>query len=118
MLNEQTSKLPKQEMNIIAGDFNARIIERLPHESDTIGPHIFKEENTDINILSKGQLDNRNRFMEYLQNYQLTPMNTWFEKPQSELITYRAEAKGVYNFEQPLTHYNYGQLDYILVHNK
>ena len=46
-LSELTKTLPKQECNMILGDFNARLIERLPNETTTLGPHIYKQDNTD-----------------------------------------------------------------------
>ena len=46
----------------ILGDFNARLINRMPAEEHIIGKHIFAQEEGDLDILSVGQKDNRNRF--------------------------------------------------------
>ena len=75
---------PKHETNLALGDFSARIMEVLPQEQHLLGSFIYRE--TD---LSQGEVDKRQRFIEFCADHQLTPMNTWFEKPIPKLATYR-----------------------------
>ena len=43
--------LPRYEINIILGDFNVRLMERLEHGKDILGPHIFQNSEDYIEIL-------------------------------------------------------------------
>lgn len=110
------SYTPKHETNIILGDFNARLMERLPHETETLGEHLFREDESRIEQLSLAQQDNRTRFISFRQEHDLTVVNTLFQKDKSKLITYRNVAAP--NFHPPYTLDRYGQLDFILINRK
>ena len=58
-LNQLIDSLPRHEITIILGDFNARLMERLDHEENFVGPHIFRDEHSTIESLSEKQQDNR-----------------------------------------------------------
>ena len=94
------SYTPKHETNIILGDFNASLMERLPHETETLGEHLFREDESRIEQLSLAQQDNRTRFISFCQEHDLTVVNTLFQKDKSKLITYRNVAAP--NFHPPL----------------
>ena len=102
-LQSAVSLLPKHEINIIMGDFNARLMERFPHEHDFIGSHLFRENDSTIDQLSEKQKDNRNRFVSFCQEHGLVISNTWFQKP---------------HFQGPFTTDRYAQLDYILINQR
>ena len=100
-LQSAVSLLPKHEINIIMGDFNARLMERFPHEHDFIGSHLFRENDSTIDQLSEKQKDNRNRFVSFCQEHGLVISNTWFQKEPSKLVTYRNVAAP--HFQGPFT---------------
>ena len=41
--NDVFDSIPSHEINIILGDFNARLMEQLPHEIDIFGPYIVEK---------------------------------------------------------------------------
>jgi len=103
----------RSNVHIVVGDFNARIMETAPREKTTIGPHYFAQEGKGINTLSTNQKDNRNRMIEFAIANALSISNTWFIKPQRDLVTYRSVATK--DFRENLTTEKYAQLDYIMV---
>ena len=115
-LFEVMGGLPKHEINIILGDFNTRLLERLPHECDTIGQHLFRDDNYGLETLSEQQIDNRTRFISFCQEHSLVVSNTWFEKEAAKLVTYRCVAAP--NFQGPYTPKRYAQLDFILINKR
>ena len=112
-LQADVNSLPKHEINIILGDFNARLAERLPHEHDIVGPHIFRQPDSSIDRLSSKQLDNRIRFVSFCQEHGFIVCNTWFQKELSKLVTCRNVATPA--FQSPFTDDRYAQLDYCLI---
>ena len=115
-LQTAVSRLPKHEINIIMGDFNARLMERFPHEHDFIGSHIFRENDSTTDQLSEKQKDNRTRFVSFCQEHGFVISNTWFPKEPSKLVTYRNVAAP--HFQGPFTTDRYAQLDYILINQR
>ena len=107
---------PKHETNLVLGDFNARIMEVLPQEQHLLGDFIYREADSSINHLSQGQVDNRHRFIEFCADHQLTPMNTWFEKPIPKLATYRIPTVNTFDGVN-IDISKYSQLDYILIND-
>ena len=81
--------LPKHEINIVMGDFNTRLLERLPHECDIIGQHVFRDEHFGLETLSEQQIENRTRFISFCQENSLVASNTWFEKELAKLVRER-----------------------------
>ena len=115
-LCEVMDSLPKHEINIVLGDFNARLLERLPHECDMIGQHLFRDDNYGLETSSEQQIDNRTRFISFCQEHSLVVGNTWFEKEAAKLVTYRCVAAP--NFQGPYTPTRYAQLDFILINKR
>ena len=110
------SEIPKHEINVIMGDWNVRLQERLPHESHVVGPHVFRDEHSKIENLNDDQQRNRTEFIMFCQNHDYVVTNTWFEKPMSKLITYRNPTS--HTFEPPYNTNKFGQLDFILVNQR
>lgn len=115
-LEEIMQNRPKHAPILILGDFNARLIKRLPHESNNLGAHIFGNGRAELDILSQIQVNNRNLFMEFCLSHNLVVKNTMFEKPEGDLITHRAV--GTKEFNAPWDMHKYAQLDYILVNDQ
>ena len=75
---------------IIGGDFNARIYNVSPTETESIGSFILhREEGYVRDSLAPQSLENRQLFMETLKTHSLVAANTWFNKPNHELVTYK-----------------------------
>ena len=97
---------------LVLGDFNARLIKALPHET-CVGPYTFGIERQDLDFLSDAQLENRFKFVEFCLENQFVVKNTFFCKPEAELVTYRSV--GVKDWSPPWHPHQYSQMDYILV---
>ena len=111
VLDERYAYSPK----ITCGDFNARIIKALPSETSVVGPFTFGAHSHDIDYLSDAQFDNRSRLLEFCLEWDFVIKNTFFQKTQEQLITYRAV--GVSTWEEPFNFNEYAQLDYILINS-
>ena len=104
-------------INLVLGDFNARIMEVLPQEKNLIGEHIYCSDTSYINDLPQGQLDNRQHFINLCIDHNRLPMNTWFSKPRPKLATYRAPT--ALFFESSNIDVNkFAQIDYILINRQ
>ena len=101
---------------LILGDFNARILKALPHETGSIGPFTFGASWADLDLLSQAQLNNRARFVEFCLEKKMVVKNTFFHKPDEQLITYKAV--GVQRWLPPWTLHKYAQMDFILINDK
>ena len=112
-IDDEYGKTPN--IHILGGDWNARLVERLPAETETIGPFILNEEGLTTDILSMGQKDNRDRFMDFCLERNFQVSNTWFQKPTDKLVTFRRP--GIENFTPPYLLCNYAQCDHILIKN-
>ena len=101
---------------LVLGDFNARLIKALPHESTAIGPHTLGASWADLDSLSPAQVNNRSRLVDFCLSRNMVVSNTFFQKPQEQLVTYRAV--GVKKWEPPWQLHKYAQMDFILVNHK
>ena len=97
---------------LVLGDFNARLITALPHET-CLGPSTFGIERQDLDFLSDAQLENLFKFVEFCLENKFVVKNTFFCKPEAELITYRSV--GIKDWRPPWHPHQYSQMDYILV---
>ena len=77
------------DIHYLGGDFNVRLILRTPAEENIIGPFIHTKEDATLDNLTEQQKENRDFFMEFCTENQYLPMNTWFQKENDKLITYR-----------------------------
>ena len=116
LLTQYMSKWKNHEINIVLGDFNARLMEQLPEETHVIGKHIYRHPTSTIEDLSEQQQQNRQLFIDFCMTQQMIPMNTWFEKPTPQLATYRNTTTQFFDLTRVDTRL-YGQLDYILIND-
>ena len=111
-LEEIANKYGMHNKHLIAGDFNARLLQRLPAESENIGQHIFNPQEREICGLPAPQQENRDLFIEFCvgENYMVS--STFLQKNQRELMTYKsAEATAI---TSPVNNSHFAQLDFIL----
>ena len=97
-------------------DFNARLIEALPHEQHLIGAHVYCAENNSIHDLTNEQIDNRRNFVNFCLENNMALMNTWFQKPKLKLATYRNASTPVFNLQQ-IDVTKFAQMDYVLINS-
>ena len=91
-------------------------MERLPHETETLGEPLLREEGSRIEQLSLAQQDNRTKFISFRQEHDLAVVDCVFQKGRSKLITYKNVTAA--NAKPPYTLDRYGQLDLILINKK
>ena len=58
-LSDAVDGISSYGIDNIRGDFNARLMDRLPHEVDILGTHIFREEHSKLEQFSENQQGNR-----------------------------------------------------------
>ena len=75
---------------IAMGDYNARLHARLAGEDPAIGPHIYGAGRSHIWEPRNQERTNRDLLIEMCMAHGLKVMNTWFQKPHSQKVTYRA----------------------------
>ena len=116
-LTHQVTKWKPHEINIVVGDFNARLMEQLPEERHVIGEHIYRHPSSSVDDLNEKQRENRQLFTEFCMAQRMTPMNTWFEKPTPLLATFRDTSTSHFQLGWVNTS-THGQLDYVLVSDR
>ena len=116
LAHQLTQEIPSHSIKIIMGDFNARLIEALPHEQHLIGAHIYCAEDHFIHDLSNEQIDNRHNFVNFCLENNMAPMNTWFQMPKPKLATYRNATTPSFNLEQ-IDVTKFAQIDYVLINS-
>ena len=112
LLNRRYAYSPK----LILGDFNARLIKALPHETSAIGPHTLGAHSYELDFLSEAQLDNRSRFVEFCLRHRLVVKNTCFQKTDADLVTHRSV--GSNTWQPPWLLHKFGQIDFVLVNDQ
>ena len=101
--------------HLIVGDFNARLLERLPAESEHIGQHVFKISDYHIEDMPQPQAENRELFIEFCMEADYVVSNTWFQKNQEDLLRFRNTDTVAFQIFQPLyTNARLAQIDYVL----
>lgn len=111
LLNRRYAYSPK----LILGDFNARLIKALPHETTAIGPHTLGAHSYELDFLSEAQLENRSRFVEFCLRHRLVAKNTCFQKTDADLVTHRSV--GTNTWQPPWQLHKFGQIDFVLVND-
>ena len=86
---EQLKCNAKQGARLLMGDFNARIQERLNETESMIGIHTFCKDHTTLHSTSAGVIENRSLLLNFLSQHRMISSNTFFEKHDSKLFTYR-----------------------------
>ena len=108
---------PPHQINLILGDFNARLMEILPGERSILGQFLYRDHESTISNLSNGQLENRKMFIDLCLEEAFLPANTWFCKPTPRLATYRSPTVPTFNASNINTTH-YAQRDYILINDR
>ena len=116
-LGQHVDKWKPHEVNLILGDFNARLLEQLPQESTIIGKHVYRESSSTIQDLSEPQQQNRHLFTDFCLSRKLIPMNTWFDKPTPLLATYRSVGTQAFNRAE-ININTHAQMDFILINDR
>ena len=100
-------------VTMIMGDFNARIHKRQSTTENSIGPYTFDKRRQRTVPPTESVEDNRRRLLAFTTSNQLMVANTWFQKPEHKLATYRdiATPWGDPEYKWP----KYEQLDYIIL---
>ena len=101
---------------LILGDFNARNIKALPSESEVVGPYTLGASLADLDCLSHAQQDNRSRFIEFCLARNMVVKNTFFQKSDEQLVTYKSV--GVKSWHPPWQLDKYAQMDFVLINQK
>lgn len=105
-------------MHIIAGDFNARIIDNFGIE-DRVGEFLFNQGLDDRLSLPPQQLENRERLLKWIYDNAYNIRSTYFEQDRWDLISFRHDAsKKQFPQSNKHTDQGYGQLDYLLINDK
>ena len=115
-LTQQISGWKRHDINVVMGDFNARLIEQLPGENRSIGKHIYRNDASTIEQLSETQKHNRQLFTEFALTHDLIVMNTWLEKPVHKLATYRGPTTQQFSNHNINTD-THAQMDYIMIND-
>ena len=115
-LNNILDSKYKFSPKIVVGDFNARLIKAMPHETSVIGPHTLGKLSNEISELSDAQFQNRLRFTEFCLSHDMVAKNTYFEKSDEQLVTYKAV--GVKEWKPPWHLHKFAQMDYFLISSK
>ena len=115
-LSRQIASWQNHELHLVVGDFNARLLERLPEESHIVGRHIYRHNTSSVDDLSEQQKQNRHLFADFCCAHKLLPINTWFEKPTPTLATYRDTTTTQFNLGGTDTQ-THSQMDFILIND-
>ena len=105
------NSFPRARPTFLAGDFNARLHDRLPEETGVLGEHILGRGPAYLNRLNGGSLENRTLFMDFCIANSLCISNTLFRKPASRQITFREPGTC---HALPWTPDKFAQLDFLL----
>ena len=112
----EVERLRGKGVLVILGDFNARVQRSVGEEEECIGPFTFDRENTRLEQMGEEATDNRQRLLALCGEHDLMVANTWFQKPDRRLVTFRAP--GVENREPRTRARGFETLDYILVQRR
>ena len=104
------------DIHYIGGDFNARLVLRVPIEETILGPYIFTKEDATLDVLNEQQKENRDLFVDFCTERGYIPMNTWFQKKNEDLVTYRTTYRAW--FSPPFDFEHFAQMDYVLAKNQ
>jgi endonuclease/exonuclease/phosphatase family metal-dependent hydrolase len=112
VLTEHTRKSVHKGPCYVTGDFNARIQARISTDEEAvIGPHTFDKHNADPLSRSDEVVQNRQLFIDYLTNNRMKAMNTYFQKPDEKLATFRDLGS---TREDPIQRGTHEQIDFIV----
>ena len=117
-VGELIKKVPKHEFLLINGDFNAKLIKLDENETDRFGKHYLEAENGVIERTHVDTLDNRTRFMDFVNDNDLCIQNTKFEKSTRQLCSRKQMATVRDEIEENWNYGRFDQLDFVLTRNR
>ena len=89
-LSEVVKEPPNNNMIIVLGDMNARVIEAINQkEKRIIGSHALKGSSSPNDLKEETTRDNRDRLIEFCHEHELKIENAMFDKPTSNLVTFK-----------------------------
>jgi len=111
------TNIPGNFIKIICGDFNAKIIQTVgDEEQDLIGKHYLRGDADTFDRTANTTLDNRQRFLNMVNEHKVTICNTKFQKSNKQLCTHKPvqtiRAHSSWDF------YHFDQIDYVLVNQR
>ena len=115
-LYESTARDKTNEINVVAGDFNARLVKpQTEEEKRYIGSCGLGKDIKDVAEFSEGVSSNRDRLLEFCRVRDMRAMNTYFQKKDCNLATYRPLGISPSAEISATTH---EQIDYVLINTK
>lgn len=84
------TNIPGNNIKIICGDFNAKIIQTIGDEEQTlVGSHYLKGGADNFDRTANATLDNRQRFLSMVNELKVSICNTTFQKVNKKLCTHK-----------------------------
>lgn len=112
----RTHESRQNQAYFLAGDFNARILKACGLKTECFGKHFLKSHKS-IEELGQEVWDNRERFVNYVQENNLVVHNTRFQKTKRKICTYHNK-HGDHKGGGPWDAKNYGQLDFVITEQR
>jgi len=104
-------------LHILAGDFNARIIDNTGIE-DKIGPYIYNQGLKDHIQFPEPQIKNRTKLINWVVDNGYVVKNIFLESKNIDRISFRHTKRSELPKENKIKdHSGYGQLGYVLINN-
>jgi exonuclease III len=114
-LDQVMERIPRHDMVITMGDFNARILERLAGEDSAVGKFYFRTPGITTEQMAPELWENRELMIQFALKHQMIIKNTQYQKDDKHLVTYRAP--GVEGWD-PIVTGQHDQVDYIMIGKK
>eukprot|EP00973_Karenia_brevis_P021748 2991161-Karenia_brevis.AAC.1 len=99
------------------GDWNARIQTKNDDAEQSVGPHTFDKKCNKLAGQSQGATDNRERCITFCEVNDMVLSNTFFDKPDYKLCTYRELGTDPADWNN-IKRSKYEQIDYIATANR
>lgn len=116
-LTKQTiNKIPKHEMLVVGGDFNAKIIHLEEEEELIYGKHYLVAPEGTLENTNTNTLENRRLFLDFIRDNDLHICNLNFRKRPEKLITHKP--LGTIRSNSSWDYLHFEQMDYFLIRNR
>ena len=115
-LHEVWDSLPNEEVKVILGDMNAKLLQPEPDLKQHIGPFPLRGEGMSPAELADHVQDNRQRLIDFCVQHDACIVNTMFQKPNRKTIT-RVRPGFILDNSEVSAH-NCDQDDFIIVSNR
>ena len=116
ILTKYTRSYVHKGPTYVLGDFNARVQARITEEeAEVIGPHTFEKESANPFGRSDEVVNSRQLFINFLINNNMKAMNTYFQKGDQRLVTFREIGT---TRDEPIQRGTHEQIDFIVTPNR